>query len=89
MGKCLYAVKQGQTLVHPREVYADALTDRTAALVVAHNHPSGKVEPSPEDREVTKRLMMAGDTPRGVTSRLRYLLNECVLQLVGAWRGVR
>jgi DNA repair protein RadC len=60
--KCLYTVKRPQTLVHPREVYADALTDRTTALVVAHNHPSGKVEPSPEDRELTKRLMMAGDT---------------------------
>ena len=51
-----------RTLVHPREVYADALTDRAAALVVAHNHPSGKVDPSPEDREVTRRLAAAGET---------------------------
>jgi DNA repair protein RadC len=50
------------TLVHPREVYADALTDRAAALVVAHNHPSGRTEPSPEDREVTSRLHAAGET---------------------------
>jgi DNA repair protein RadC len=41
---------------------ADALTDRAVALVVARNHPSGKVKPRPEDREVTKRLMMAGET---------------------------
>ena len=51
-----------RTLVHPREVYADALTDRAAALVVAHNHPSGRTEPSPEDREVTSRLRVAGET---------------------------
>jgi DNA repair protein RadC len=51
-----------RTLVHPREVYADALTDRAAALVVAHNHPSGRVDPSPEDCEVTARLRDAGDT---------------------------
>ncbi len=51
-----------RTLVHPREVYADALTDRAAALVVAHNHPSGRTEPSPEDREVTRRLAAAGET---------------------------
>ena len=60
--KCLYTVRGFYTLVHPREVYADALTDRAAALVVAHNHPSGKVDPSPEDREVTSRLMAAGET---------------------------
>ena len=50
------------TLVHPREVFAGALTDRAAAVVVAHNHPSGNTEPSPEDREVTARLRKAGQT---------------------------
>jgi DNA repair protein RadC len=38
------------------------LVDRAAAVVVAHNHPSGNVEPSPEDREVTARLQKAGNT---------------------------
>jgi DNA repair protein RadC len=51
-----------RTIVHPREVFADPLTDRAAAVVVAHNHPSGNVEPSPEDREVTRRLVAAGET---------------------------
>ena len=44
------------SLVHPREVYADIITDRAAGIIVAHNHPSGTIEPSPEDIETTKRL---------------------------------
>ena len=49
------------SLVHPREVFADAITDRAASIIVAHNHPSGNLEPSAADREVTKRLQQAGD----------------------------
>lgn len=44
------------SLVHPREVFADAITDRAAGVIVAHNHPSGNLEPSQADREVTQRL---------------------------------
>lgn len=51
-----------RTVVHPREVFADPITDRACAVVVAHNHPSGRLEPSPEDREITSRLKEAGDT---------------------------
>lgn len=51
-----------RTIVHPREVYADPLKDRAAAVVVAHNHPSGNVEPSREDRQITARLKEAGET---------------------------
>ena len=47
-------------MVHPREVYADPLADRAAALIVCHNHPSGNTEPSPDDREVTAVLKKAG-----------------------------
>ncbi len=49
-----------RTLVHPREVFSDALKDRAAAIIVAHNHPSGNVEPSGEDRAVTETLLEAG-----------------------------
>jgi DNA repair protein RadC len=49
-----------RTVVHPREVYADPLTDRAAAVLIAHNHPSGNVRPSAEDREVTRRIHDAG-----------------------------
>jgi len=49
-----------RTVVHPREVFADPITDRAAAVIVAHNHPSGSLEPSAEDSEVTRRLVSAG-----------------------------
>jgi DNA repair protein RadC len=39
-----------RTVVHPREVFADPLTDRACAVVLAHNHPSGRLEPSLEDK---------------------------------------
>ena len=50
-----------QSHVHPREVFADPLADRASAVVLAHNHPSGQLTPSPEDRDVTHRLKVAGD----------------------------
>lgn len=51
-----------RTLVHPREVFAGPLTDRAAAIILAHNHPSGSVEPSAEDDEITSRLVSVGQT---------------------------
>lgn len=48
------------SLVHPREVFADAITDRAASIIVAHNHPSGNVEVSEDDKEVTNQLLEAG-----------------------------
>lgn len=47
------------SLVHPREVFKPAIRASAASVILAHNHPSGKVEPSREDREVTKRLTKA------------------------------
>ena len=49
-----------QTLIHPREVFQRAILIGATALVVAHNHPSGSVEPSQEDISVTNRLKEAG-----------------------------
>lgn len=46
--------------VHPREVFADALTDRASAIIIAHNHPSGGLEPSPSDINITAQLKEAG-----------------------------
>ncbi len=48
------------SVVHPREVFGPALREGAAAVVVAHNHPSGDPTPSTEDREVTLRLAEAG-----------------------------
>lgn len=49
------------SLVHPREVFRSAIREAAAALVVAHNHPSGDPEPSAEDLAVTERLRQAGE----------------------------
>ena len=49
-----------QSLVHPREVFADAIADRAAGIIIAHNHPSGQLIPSIEDKRVTKRLKEVG-----------------------------
>jgi DNA repair protein RadC len=50
-----------QATVHPREVFKPAILMSAAALLVAHNHPSGDSAPSPEDRALTARLRHAGD----------------------------
>ena len=48
------------SLVHPREVFKPAILSGSAALVIAHNHPSGDPEPSAEDLALTRRLAAAG-----------------------------
>jgi DNA repair protein RadC len=48
------------SLVHPREVFKDAILASSAALIVAHNHPSGDPTPSAEDKRVTQRLSEVG-----------------------------
>jgi DNA repair protein RadC len=47
--------------VHPREVFGPAVSLSAAAIVVAHNHPSGDPTPSQQDRAVTERLRAAGE----------------------------
>lgn|SRR5574340_258438 len=49
-----------RTPVHPREVFAEALSDRASAIIVAHNHPAGSLHPSPADIEATKQIKQAG-----------------------------
>lgn len=48
------------SIVHPREIFADALTDRAAGIIFVHNHPEGDVEPSEQDKKITKKLIEAG-----------------------------
>ena len=45
-----------KTIVHPREVFFHAIRDNAVAIIVAHNHPSGQLIPSQEDKEMTERL---------------------------------
>ncbi len=49
-----------QSLVHPREVFSYAIQERCASIIVAHNHPSGVLQASDEDINVTKRLYESG-----------------------------
>ena len=48
-----------KSLVHPRDVFADVITDRAAAVIFAHNHPSGDVQPSDADLKTQEQLVSA------------------------------
>jgi len=50
------------SLVHPREVFNPAVRASAAGIILSRNHPTGKSEPSHEDREVTERIARAGKT---------------------------
>ncbi|MFA6608510.1 MAG: DNA repair protein RadC [Candidatus Paceibacterota bacterium] len=49
------------SLVHPREVFEPAIKLSAASVIIAHNHPSGSLEPSKEDKKVTERLKQSGE----------------------------
>ena len=73
------------TSVEPREVFREALLGSAASVVVFHNHPSGDPTPSPEDVELTRRLMAAGEL-MGVTVLDHIVLGEvryCSLKEAG------
>ena len=53
-----------KTHVHPREVFADVLSERASAVIVAHNHPHGELLPSEEDKKITIMLQEAARTLR-------------------------
>jgi DNA repair protein RadC len=67
------------SLVHPREVFREAIAERAAAIILVHNHPSGDPSPSADDRAITAQLVAAGrllDIPVAdhvVIGRGRYL----------------
>ncbi len=48
------------SLVHPREVFREAIAERAASIVLIHNHPSGDPNPSSDDRAITSQLVAAG-----------------------------
>lgn len=50
-----------KTLVHPREVFLPAIQDRAKSIIVAHNHPSGRLDPSQDDINTIKRLKDSGE----------------------------
>lgn len=60
---CYHELSRGTldaTIVHPREIFKAALLANAAAVIVAHNHPSGDPTPSSEDRRFTERLLAGG-----------------------------
>ncbi len=59
--ECVSKGLVNKTLIHPREVFRPAIMHGATAIIVAHNHPSGSVEPSPTDKESTERLIQAGE----------------------------
>src|SRR5690606_24002881 len=62
LGLRLVSIGSLQTApVHPREVFGPAIRERAAAIVIAHNHPSGDPQPSTDDRAVTERLRQVGE----------------------------
>ncbi len=56
----LYRGTLGQSIVHPRDVFRDAIKENAAAVLIAHNHPSGTREPSRADIQITERLKEVG-----------------------------
>lgn len=59
----LFEVSRGSlnaSIVHPREVFKRAILQNANSIILVHNHPSGNVEPSKEDIEITERLIEAG-----------------------------
>lgn len=60
----MHVVSQGslnQSIVHPRETFKAAILANSAAVILAHNHPTGDLAPSREDMEITRRLKEAGE----------------------------
>jgi DNA repair protein RadC len=54
--RTLFIGTLNQSMVHPREVFADAISDRAAGIIIAHNHPSGTLKASRADIQITQRL---------------------------------
>ena len=50
-----------RTVIHPRECFTDAIKGHAAAIIIAHTHPSGNLSPSEDDKEITIRLVKAGE----------------------------
>jgi DNA repair protein RadC len=58
--KIIFKGTLNQSLVHPREVFSDAIRERAAGIIIAHNHPSDTASPSRADRQITDRLKESG-----------------------------
>jgi DNA repair protein RadC len=59
--KTIFTGSLNSSIVHPREIYSEAIKRSAASIVVSHSHPSGNTQPSPEDISVTERLKEVGE----------------------------
>ena len=50
-----------ETVVHPRDIFRNAITKNIVSIIIAHNHPSGENLPSMNDKSMTKRTVQAGE----------------------------
>lgn len=50
-----------ESLIHPREIFVEAITDRASSVIVVHNHPTNDINPSSADVQITRRLVDAGE----------------------------
>lgn len=78
------------TIVHPRDVFRAAILQNAAAIVLAHNHPSGDTTPSPDDLTLTKRMATVGDL-MGINVLDHIIVGEggqfFAFTTLAAWRG--
>ena len=58
--KSMFIGTLNASLIHPREIFQEALKQNACSVILAHNHPSGDNEPSEDDLEITKRIIEAG-----------------------------
>ncbi len=69
------------SLVHPREVFEPAVRHSVASIIIVHNHPSGNLEPSLEDTELTKKLVHAGKI-------LDILVSDHIIVTKNSWKVI-
>ena len=77
------------SLVHPREVFREAIAERAAAIILVHNHPSGDPTPSADDRMVTDQLVAAGELARHPGARSRDCRTRALRELRGGGTAVK
>jgi len=60
--KLLFVGTINKSVVHPRELFKEAILNSASSIICVHNHPSGDSTPSPEDKEITKTIKSVGET---------------------------
>ncbi len=65
-----------QSVIHPREVFKTTILSNANSIMIGHNHPSGDVTPSPEDINITERLMLISEMI-GILFYDHIIFSEC------------